>query len=122
MKKSNTFVGASKVIPEQDITTVRDKFVEDAEREYEEAIARHRNITTASIPFAFWVALAWFASDNVMGWLSSPILFYPLVILAGILVILYQLGILPILIKMVVPQVKDRVNEVAMKAGIPYRL
>ena len=69
-----------------------------------------------------WVALAWFASDNVMSWLSSPILFYPLVILAGILVILFQLGILPILIKMVVPQVKDRVNEVAEKAGIPYRL
>ena len=96
--------------------------MEDTELAYEEAIARHRNITTASIPFAMWVALAWFASDNVMGWLSSPILFYPLVILAGILVILFQLGILPILIKMVVPQIKDRVNEVAEKTGIPFRL
>ena len=96
-----------KILPEQDISRVKDKFLEDIELAYEEAIARHRNISTSSIPFPMWVALAWFASDNIMGWLSSPILFYPIVILCGILVILFQLGILPILVKMGVPMVKD---------------
>ena len=104
------------------MSRVKDKFLEDIELAYEDAMNRHRNISTTSVPFVMWVALAWFASDNVMGWLSSPILFYPLVILAGILVILFQLGILPILIKMGVPMVKDQVNGVAEKVGVPYRL
>ena len=113
VKRTGSFVGALKIIPEQDIARAKDKFMEDTEHAYEEAIARHRNISTTSIPFPMWVALAWFASDNIMNWLSSPILFYPICILVGILVILFQLGILPILIKMGMPMVKDQVNGLA---------
>jgi hypothetical protein len=40
-----------------------------------------------SVPIWMWVLLAWFASDNVMSWLSSPILFYPLILIASALLV-----------------------------------
>jgi hypothetical protein len=59
-----------------------------------------KNIQDTSVPTWLWIVLAWFASDNIAGYLTSPILFYPLVIVAGIAVILHQLGILKLLVGM----------------------
>ena len=42
--------------------------------------------------------LLFFASDNIFGYLSSPILFYPTILIGSTLVVLWQLEILPVLI------------------------
>ena len=85
---------------------VRAKFEEETEFAYEEALRAHKNIQDTNIPVWIWVLLAWFASDNIAGYLTSPIFFYPLVLLAGLAVILHQLGILKLLIEMGLPQVR----------------
>ena len=77
------------------------------------------------MPVWLWIALAWFASDNIAGYLTSPILFYPLVILAGIAVILHQLGVLGMVTQMAfaqgLPQAKAKINGVLAKTPIPFR-
>ena len=55
------------------------------------------------MPIWLWILLVWFASDNIAGYLASPIFFYPLVIIAGVVVTLYQLGILMKLIDLYLP-------------------
>ena len=50
--------------------------------------------------------MIWFASDNIAGYLASPIFFYPLVIIAGVVVVLYQLGILMKVIDLYLPLVR----------------
>jgi hypothetical protein len=34
----------------------------------------------------FYAVFAWFASDNIISWLSSPILFYPLMLIGVCLI------------------------------------
>jgi hypothetical protein len=53
-----------------------------------------------------WALLAFFAFDNVMSWLSSPIFFYPLVFIGGIIMMLYSMGMGPIL----VPVARQSIN------------
>jgi len=55
------------------------------------------------VPIWLWIALAWFASDNIAGYMTSPIVFYPMILILGICVILHQLGILKILIEIGLP-------------------
>ena len=74
------------------------------------------------MPIWLWVALAWFASDNVAGYLMSPILFYPIILIAGVCVILHQMGILMPLISVALPQVKVQINGALAKTPIPFRM
>ena len=76
------------------------------ESEYVAAIRDHKNIQDTKVPVWLWVALVWFASDNVAGWLASPIFFYPLVIITGICVVLHQMGVLRLLIDLGLPSAK----------------
>ena len=69
-----------------------------------------------------YVLLAWFASDNIMGYLASPILFYPLVLLGSIAFACWQLGLFPLLGPLVIPVVRSKVNGVLQKTPIPFRL
>ena len=115
-------LSAKKLIDSDDASKVWDKFLEDIDLVYEEAMNKHKNISSGEIPFYMWVLLAFFASDNIMGWLSSPILFYPLVLLAGVAVILNQLGILGILVEMGMPAVRGQVNNILAKTPLPFRL
>ena len=69
MKASGSSLSSLKILPEQDISRVRNKFLEDIEFVYEEAIARHKNIATTKIPILMWIALVWFASDNIFGYM-----------------------------------------------------
>ena len=59
------------------------------------------------MPTWLYIALIWFASDNIMGYLQSPILFYPLVLIAGCLITVYQLGLMPILLDVGMPAFKQ---------------
>lgn len=78
-----------KVITEEEVTKVRDKFYEDIDFAYEEAIARHRSSSTGDVPWWIWVLMAWFASDNIMGWIQSPIIFYPMLMLSAFAIVLH---------------------------------
>ena len=69
-----------------------------------------------------WIALAWFASDNIMGWLASPILFYPLIMIAGICVVLQQLGILGPIVQLGLPRFRAQANQLLEKTPIPFRI
>lgn len=69
-------------------------------------MSRHRNIAIQTVPYWAWVMLAWFASDNIISWLSSPILFYPLVLIGVALVAAWNLGLMPVILGVVVPQIK----------------
>jgi hypothetical protein len=45
------------------------------------------------VPIWLWVLLAFFAFDNIMSWLSSPLFFYPLVFIGGCIMMLYSMGL-----------------------------
>lgn len=101
----------TKIISEEEVTNVRNKFYEDIDFLFEEAIQRHRNSGTGDIPWWIWALLAWFASDNVMNWIASPILFYPLLMLGMICAVLHSMGVLSILLDLAFPIVKSTVNN-----------
>jgi hypothetical protein len=78
-----------KILTEDDVTNVRNQFYLDIETLRTEAIDRHKNNSTGDIPWWMWILLAWFASDNIMNWLASPIFFYPLIMLGSICLVLH---------------------------------
>jgi hypothetical protein len=78
-----------KILTEDDVTNVRNQFYLDIETLRTEAIDRHKNNSTGDIPWWMWILLAWFASDNIMNWLASPIFFYPLIMLGSICLALH---------------------------------
>lgn len=59
-----------------------------------------------SIPYWMYALLAWFASDNIMGWLSSPILFYPLILIGSLLLVAWQMGLMPVILGAGLPIIK----------------
>lgn len=69
-----------------------------------------------------YILLAWFASDNIMSWLSSPILFYPLILLFALLTAAWNLGLMPIIMNRVIPLAKLQINAVLMATGVPFRV
>lgn len=117
-------ISSLRVLPEEELTRVRERFSEDCEMAYDEALTRHRGGGSQEVPMWLWITLAWFASDNVFGWFQSPILFYPLIIILSACVLLHQLGILNILIEAGMPQARRTVNGLLAKSPvvIPFRL
>lgn len=97
------------------INNVKDKFREDTDIALEEAISRHNNLSTAGIPTWFWCVFLWYASDNFMGYLSNPIFFYPLVMIATAAVVCHQLGILHILLSTYRPVAQASLNGMLAK-------
>ncbi|CDW88237.1 uncharacterized protein STYLEM_17355 [Stylonychia lemnae] len=96
LQRSNTVMYA-RLLSEQDINKVRDKFSEDIDFVLEEAIRKHHNIQATTIPWWIYLLLAFFAADNVIGWLSSPLIFYPLVMILGGISMLYSMGLGPVI-------------------------
>ena len=69
-----------------------------------------------------YVLLAWFASDNIIGYVASPILYYPLVIFGSILYLAWQLELLPIFMEHGLPEIKQRANGILAKTPISFRV
>ena len=107
-----------KILSEDEVTKVRNKFNEDTDASLQEALDRHRNNAAGEIPWWMWVLLAWFASDNIMNWLASPIFFYPLILIASVALTMHHLEILPIVLSWLMPTIKSVVN--GFLAKIPY--
>jgi len=96
MRRSMTQI-YERLLSEQELNKVKDKFYEDIEFVLEEAIRKHHNIQATSIPWWIYLMLAFFAADNVMGWISSPFIFYPLMLILGGVAMLYSMGLGPLL-------------------------
>jgi len=103
----------ARLLTEQEINQVRDRFHEDAEFLLEEALRKHvRSIfrgylsiqhdkLQTQVPWWLWALLAFFAADNLMSWLSSPLVFYPAMLVLGALVIVHSLGLTYIVLPLV---------------------
>lgn len=111
-----------KIITEEEVTSVRNKFYEDIDFLFEEAIQRHRSNSTGDIPWWIWALLAWFASDNVMNWIASPILFYPLLMVVMLIVALHSAGVLGIILDLALPMMKSTVNGILSKTPVAFRI
>lgn len=87
------------LLTEDEITKVKDKFEDDWDHALEEAKRLHHNIYGGGIPYYFWIIFVFFAYDDILRWLSTPILFLPLVFLATAALLLQSLGLLMPLIQ-----------------------
>lgn len=117
MKRSMTQM-YERLLSEQDMNKVRDKFYEDIEFVLEEAIRKHHNIQATSIPWWIYLLLAFFAADNVMGWLSSPLIFYPLMLIIGGVAMLYSMG----LGSLMGPLARQSINMGLRSTGLNFQI
>lgn len=83
----------SRLLTEEDLNRVKDKFQEDIDFVLEEAIRKHHNVQSTTIPWWIYLVLAFFAADNVLSWLASPFIFYPLIMVLGVISIMYSMGL-----------------------------
>lgn len=90
-----------RLLTEQDINRVKDKFAEDCEAALEDAIRKHNNNPTGQIPMWFYVIFAYFAYDDIFRMLANPIFFYPLMFVFSIVAMLYSMGLGPVMIPVV---------------------
>lgn len=105
-----------RLLSEQEINKVKDKFNEDTEYALEEAIRKHHNIQATTVPWWIYLLLAFFAADNVMGWISSPFIFYPLMFLVGAVAMLYSMGLGPL----IGPLARGTINTGFRSAGVNF--
>jgi len=84
----------------------------------EEAIRKHHNVQSTSVPWWIYGLLAFFAFDNVLAWLASPIFFYPVIMIGGLISILFSMGLGPVL----KPIFRQTANLVLGRLGVDFRL
>jgi hypothetical protein len=95
------------LINDQDLNRIKDRLQEDCDALYEESIRKHHNLENTNAPFWLYIALAWFAFDDIVGWFLSPILFYPIMLIGGAICVIFSTGTAPF----VMPVVKEFVNK-----------
>ncbi len=107
-----------KLLTEQQIVNVRKRFIRDCEKAVEEAIDKHFGRNNWKIPKVFWALLIFFAYDNVIGWFSTPWIFYPLVSIILMIVLLFANGLGGVF----APLFRGTINNVFDKLSIPARI
>mmetsp|Transcript_45372 Transcript_45372/g.33152 ORF Transcript_45372/g.33152 Transcript_45372/m.33152 type:complete len:114 (-) Transcript_45372:27-368(-) len=108
----------TKLLSEQDINRIKDKFIEDTDIQLEEAIRKHYNISATSIPWWIYALLAFFAMDNVMSWISSPLIFYPLMMVFGVISMLYAMGLGGVML----PLARQSINLALRRVNVNFQL
>ena len=108
----------SRLLTEEDLNRVRDKFQEDIDFVLEEAIRKHHNFQSTSIPWWIYLVLVFFAADNVLSWLTSPFIFYPLIIVLGFVSILYSMGLGGVMLVVI----RQSANLILRRVGIDFLL
>ena len=96
-KRSNSMI-FTRLLSEQEINKVKDRFYEDANIQMEEAMRKHANVSMGGTPLWLYIVLVYFAYDDIFRMLANPILFYPLVLFSSILGMLYSMGLGPIML------------------------
>jgi hypothetical protein len=59
-----------------------------------------------------------FASDNVLSWMSHPFLFYPIMMIAGGVAVIYSMGMGGV----VFPLVRQSINLGFRQAGLNFQI
>ena len=108
----------SRLLTEEDLNRIKDKFQEDTDFVLEEAIRKHHNVQATSVPWWIYGLLAFFAFDNVLAWLASPIFFYPVIMIGGVISILFSMGLGPV----IKPVFRQTTNLVLGRVGVDFRL
>lgn len=121
-KGRRSTLGNKLVLTAEEVNRVRVKFLADIDFAFEEAIQKHRGVASTEVPLWLWALLLWFASDNILGYMASPILYYPLILIGSVLLCAWQLELLPILVEIGVPKAKSAVNELLMKTPLSFRV
>lgn len=68
------------------------------------------------VPWWIYALLAFFAADNVLSWMASPIVFYPLMFVLSIIIMLYSMGLGGIMW----PVFRQTVNLVLRRVGLDF--
>jgi len=108
----------SRLLTEEDLNRVKDKFFEDTDCVLEDAIRKHHNVQSTTVPWWIYGLLAFFAADNIFSWLSHPILFYPIIMFGGLISILFSMGLGPVL----KPIFRQVANLLLSRVGVTMRL
>jgi hypothetical protein len=108
----------SRLLTEEDLNRVKDKFFEDTDFVLEDAIRKHHNVQSTTVPWWIYALLAFFAADNIFSWLSHPLLFYPIIMFGGIISILFSMGLGPVL----KPIFRQVTNLLLSRVGVAMRL
>jgi len=104
-----------KLLSEQEINRVKDKFAEDTDNSLEEAIRKHQNVSNGNVPIWMYVLFVYFSYDDIFRMLANPILFYPLMFVTSMVAMMYSMGLGPIMI----PVARTTINTGFRTAGIP---
>ena len=87
----------ARLLSEQELNSVKDRFQEDSERMLEEVIRTYQSMQKKThIPWYVYFILVFFAFDDIIRWLNSPLLFYPLLTIATAFGVIYSLGFSPV--------------------------
>jgi hypothetical protein len=67
----------------------------------------------------YWVLLVFCAYDQVFSIMSSPLFFYPILMIGIGIFAAFQMGMGPMLINMVLPIVSGKINQGCAAVGLP---
>lgn len=113
-RRSSRLDKSDRLMSEVDLNKCKDRFREEAEKVLEDALRLHSNTTGGGIPTWFLALFAWFAMDDIWRMAMSPFLFYPIMLAASAVALLYSMGLGPL----VIPQIQAQANVYLRKLGM----
>lgn len=96
-----------KLLSEQEINKVKDRFKDDVEEALDEAVKKHHNMSSGGTPTWLYVLILYFAYDDVWRMVWNPIIFTPLILIVSVFGLIFASGLGPV----VFPQIKQEVNK-----------
>jgi len=96
-----------KLLSEQEINKVKDRFKDDAEEALDEAVKKHHNMASGGTPTWLYVLILYFAYDDVWRMVWNPLIFTPLILVISVFGLIFASGLGPV----VFPQIKQEVNK-----------
>ena len=107
-----------KLLSEQDINRVKDRFNSDVDTLLEDAIKKHHNIADGGTPMWLYLILFYVAYDDILRMMWNPFLFTPIMLIISGIGFMYSMGLGPVII----PMGRTTVNGVLSSYGVPLRI
>ena len=72
-----------------------DRFSDDTEAMLEDAIRKREEFKQSNVrtPWYLWLLIGIFAVDDILDWIHTPLIFYPLLLVIGVYLFLQYLGL-----------------------------
>jgi len=116
--KAKSSIYFDKLLSEQDINKVKDRFNSDVDMLLEEAIKKHHNIADGGTPMWLYLILFYVAYDDILRMMWNPFLFTPIMLIISGIGFMYSMGLGPVII----PMGRTTVNGVLSSYGVPLRI